>query len=339
MAGPFRYVTPVAHEAATGRIAQVYAQLASDFGMARMPVFMTLSPAEDVLAGTWAATRESLLAGQAPRTGKEIVALAVSLANGCPFCVDAHTTLLHATGDHRLAESIVSGRVPDDPEHAALLSWAMATRGPAVGAPPVPAALAPEYVGTALVFHFINRIASALLTDNLLPANLQKSRLVRSLGGRAMSRVARRRLPEGASLPLLADLPAGPVPAWAAGAPIGTAFAVLRAAATAGGELLSERARAAVLDAVAAWDGEHPPMGGGQLSEPIAGLPAGDRPAARLALLTALAPYRVTDTDVSTWRGASGTDAELVRLVAFGAIAATERAESSITAALRPVSR
>ncbi|MGW5156030.1 hypothetical protein ACWEPN_11185 [Nonomuraea wenchangensis] len=58
-------------------------------------------------------------------------------------------------------------------------------------------------------------------------------------------------------------------------------------------------------------------------------------PAARLALLTAQAPYRVTDADVAAWRGsAGGGDAALVRLVAYGAILATERAESLITAGL-----
>jgi AhpD family alkylhydroperoxidase len=339
MATPFRYVTPVTHRAATGRIAQVYAQLADDFGMARMPVFMTLSPASDVLAATWAAMRESLLAGRAPRTGKEVVAVAVSQANRCPFCVDAHTTLLHATGDHRLAEAVARGQAPDDPAHARLLGWAMATRGPDAAAPPAPADLAPEYIGTAMAFHFINRIASALLTDNLLPANLQKSRLVRSAAGRAFSRTARRRLPVGASLPLLAGLPAVPVSPWAAGTPIGTAFAVLRAAAGAGGELLSDNARATILDTVAAWDGEHPPMGTHWLEQSLVALPAPDRPAARLALLAALAPYRITDAHVSTWRAGSGTDTDLVRLIAFGAITATDRVEASITTAPQPSRR
>src|SRR5437879_5462162 len=105
----FRYVTPVPTETATGVVAEVYAQIAADFGMARMPVLMTLSPAPDVLAAAWAVVRESLLAGDAPRIGKEVVALGVSMVNKCPFCVAAHTTLLHATGDHRLAETIARG--------------------------------------------------------------------------------------------------------------------------------------------------------------------------------------------------------------------------------------
>jgi hypothetical protein len=199
-------------------------------------------------------------------------------------------------------------------------------------APPFPDGFSPEYIGTALAFHFINRMASALLTDNLLPGDLQRSRLVRSLGGRRLGRTVRRRLPAGESLPLLAGLPTGPAPAWAAGTPIGTAFAALRATAARGGALLSEPARTAVLGTVTGWEGgSHPPLTGGRLDRPLAALRAPDRPGAKLALLTALAPYRITDADVAGWRGTGRTDAELVRLLAFGALAAVERAEQAIT--------
>ncbi|MEV0388649.1 carboxymuconolactone decarboxylase family protein [Nonomuraea sp. NPDC050643] len=354
MAGSFRYVTPVEPRDATGRTARVYAQLAEDFGLARMALFLTLSPSAEVLAATWALLRESLLAGQASRTGKEVVALGVSMANRCPFCVAAHTTLLHATGDHRLAEGIARGGTPADPGYAALLDWAKAPGG---GAGPYPVAHAPEYAGTALAFHFINRMASALLTEDLLPGGLQRSRLVRSLSGRGLARTVRRRLPPGASLPLIEDLPAAAEPPWAAGTPVGAAYAALLAAAGAGGELLGDRARAAVADAVAGWDGEHPAVGAAWLDGPLTDLPPEDRAGARLALLTAFAPYRVTDADVAAWRGSAitgadvsawdesvitdadmpawdgsaATDADLVRLCAFGAISATAHLAARIT--------
>lgn len=338
MPAPFRYVTPVPPDAATGRVAEVYAQLGDDFGLPRMPVFMTLSPAPDVLAAAWATLRESLPAGAAPRTPKEVVALGVSLANRCPFCVAAHTTLLHATGDHRLGEAIARGETPADPVHAALLDWARATRDLAAAAPPAApfaAAHAPEFVGTALAFHFINRTASALITDDLLPGGLHRSRLVRSASGRFLARAVRRRLPAGASLPLLDDLPAGPAPAWAGEAPVGPAFGALRAAALAGGDLLGARARAAVETAVAGWDGAHPPAT--WRPDVADGLPEADRAGARIALLAALAPYRLTDADVAAWRdggrrhpGAARTDADLVRLTAFGAMTAVLRVEKLI---------
>src|ERR1700754_4071444 len=96
-----RHVTPLARKSATGRVAQVYAQSATDFGQ---PAFMMMSPAPDLHAAAWALLRESELVGRAPRADKEVTAVAVSQANGCRFCVDAHTILLHATGEHQLAE-------------------------------------------------------------------------------------------------------------------------------------------------------------------------------------------------------------------------------------------
>ncbi|MEU8196670.1 carboxymuconolactone decarboxylase family protein [Microbispora amethystogenes] len=336
MPTPYRYVTPVPVDAATGRVAEVYRQIARDFGMTRMPLFLTLSPAPDVLAATWALLRESLLVGEAPRAAKEIVAAGVSLANECPFCVDAHTVLLHATGEHRLAETIARGERPPDPEHARLFDWATATATAATGGgrtPPCPPEQAAEHIGTALAFHFINRMVSSLLTADLLPAGLQRSRLVRRLGGGALSRAVRRRPPRGEALPLLRGLPAYREPGWAAGAPMGAAFAALLACAREGAALLDDEAVEAVLEAVAVWDGGHPPLSGWP-SGPLADVAPARRPAARLALLAALAPYRVTDADVAAWRetGRGRSDADLVRLLAFGAISAVERVEAGLTA-------
>lgn len=330
MSTRFRYVTPVPVKAATGRVAEVYAQQAAGFGLRRMPVFMTLSPAPDLQAATWALVRESLLAGHASRVGKEVVAAEVSRANRCPYCVAAHTALLHATGAHRLAEAVLRGETPGDPGHAALVAWAGATRGRQVPAAPFPPEHAAEYLGTALAFHFINRVASALLTEDVLPGGAQRLRAVRVLAGWAVARATRRPVRPGEGLRVLAGLPAAREPRWAAGTPIGVAYATLRAAADAGGELLGDAARAAVRDAVAGWDGEHPPLGDAWLGDALAGVPAADRPAARLALLAACAPYRVGDADVRAWRAGHPSDADLVRLVAFGAITAVERFETAI---------
>jgi hypothetical protein len=117
---------------------------------------------------------------------------------------------------------------------------------------------------------------------------------------------------------------------------VGAAYAALEAAATSGGELLAGgardgAARAVVAGVVEDWDGSPLPMDTAWLDGPLAALPADERPGARLALLTALAPYRVTDADVVAWRG-SRTDEDLVRLCAFGAVTATKRVEALITA-------
>ncbi|MFF3171925.1 carboxymuconolactone decarboxylase family protein [Streptomyces sp. NPDC057900] len=319
MTGPFRYTTPAPPESATGVVADVYAQMATDFGIERAATFVVLSASPPLLTGAWALLRESLLAGRVPRTEKEVVAAGVSLANRCPFCVDAHTVLLHAAGDHRLAETIARDGQPEDPTYRQLLAWGKDMSSPQ----PFPPADAPEHIGTALSFHFINRVVSSLLTESMLPFGLQRLRAVRSAAGRTLTRAVRQELATGLSLPLLET--EGEAPSWAAGTAIGTAFGALRTAAELGAGLLSDEDAAFVRESVAAWDGVSPLPHGAVLPD------RAERPGARLALLAARAPYRITDEDVAAWLAPPFTDHCLVHLVAFGAIRAVGRVEATLT--------
>ncbi|MBB5084634.1 carboxymuconolactone decarboxylase family protein [Nonomuraea endophytica] len=326
----FLHISPVEPKAATGLAAEVYRQQAADVGLARMPALMALSSVPALLAATWSLLRESLMAGPLSRTEREVVALGVSTANRCPYCVGAHTLFLHATGDHALAETLLAGGRPADPRQAALYAWATGeTRdGPD----------APELLGTALAFHFINRMVTALHTPDVLPGGLQKTRLVRRAAGRTLARPARRLLPPGESLRFLhtphadapqpRDAPRAAAPAWAHGSPVGTAYAALTEVAGQGGALLTHPER--VAEAVARWDGGHPPMGGSWLADALSGLPAAEAAPTRLALLAALAPYRITEGDVAAW---PHTDESLVRLLAFGAVTAVRHAERTFSPA------
>ncbi|KOU55044.1 DNA-binding protein [Streptomyces sp. MMG1533] len=333
MPTPFRYTEPLPPRAATGRVAEVYAQLSRDFGIDKPVTFVVLSSAPEILAPAWALMRESLIAGPGSRTGKELAALGVSLANKCPFCVDAHTMLLHATGDHALAERLARGEQPEKEEHARVLEWGRRTRVPGGLGPepyPFPRGHAPGYLGTAFAFHFINRIVSALLTENLLPGNVQRFRAVRSLAGRTLARTVRRPARPGEALALLDHPDPGEAPAWAGGTAVGIAYAALLKAAMTGAGLLDADDHDLVEQTLQDWDGAHPPLA-------LNGFPdRRERPGARLALLAALAPYRITDEDVAAWRRPEHTDACLVRLVAYGAFVAVDRVESALN---RPIAR
>ncbi|WP_411081383.1 carboxymuconolactone decarboxylase family protein [Streptomyces sp. cmx-18-6] len=326
MTSPFRYTAPEPAATTTGTVAAVHAQLTRDFGIESALPFMALSAAPGLMAGVWALMRESLLSGRASRTEKEVVAFGVSLANRCPFCVGAHTLLLHAGGDHELAGVLARGERPADPEHDRLLSWGQDMRGPG----PFAADEAPEFVGTALAFHFINRVVSALIDEEMVSGGADPAELLDTEAGQALTRAVRGRPEPGLSLPLLETR--GPQPAWAAGSPVGTAFGALRSAAHVGGRLLDERDAAFVRESVAAWDGFTPlPLTGDGLPD------RAERPGARLALLAARAPYRITAEDVAAWRVAPYTDHCLVHLVAFGAMLAVERVEAGLLGAARAV--
>ncbi|MFF0151710.1 carboxymuconolactone decarboxylase family protein [Micromonospora sp. NPDC005203] len=229
----YRFTTPVQASAATGWTAEVYRQMSDDF-LGPLPTFQVLAAVPEVLAATWALMREALLAGDASRVERELVAAAVSRANRCRFCLDAHAMLLHALGEPKLAEVIVRDGTPPQPGYAALVDWAQASRNPTASDWTSP--YRPEVTGTLLAFHVINRIVSALLDPDLLPGGLQRSPLVRSVG-------------------------------------------------------------------------------------------------TRIALLAAFAPSAITVGDVALWRLSHPGDADLVRLVAYGAITATEHIAQALTSA------
>ncbi|MFI1224270.1 MULTISPECIES: carboxymuconolactone decarboxylase family protein [unclassified Streptomyces] len=324
MTSPFRFTSPGPVGTGNETVAAVHAQVTRDFGIEGALPFVVLSAAPDLMAAAWALMRESLLSGRASRTEKELVAYGVSLANRCPFCVGAHTLLLYAGGDLEPAGALARGERPGDPRHEHLLSWGQDMRGPA----PFAVDAAPEFVGSALAFHFINRIVSALIDEESVSGGADPAELLDSAAGRALVRAVRGRPEPGLSLPLLGA--GGPPPGWAAGTPVGTAFGALRSAAHAGAGLLAEGDAALVREAVAAWDGFTPlPLSGDGLPD------RAERPGARLALLAARAPYRITAEDVQAWRVPPFTDHCLVHLVAFGAMLAVERVEAGMGGAAR----
>ncbi len=334
MPTPYRYTTPVPRQEATGLVAATYAQIAAEFILTDGPL-MSLSPAPELLAATWALMREAQIAGDVPRRDREIVATAVSVANSCRFCIDAHTALVLATGEEQFAAAIWRGEAPAAPAQAALFAWAQASTAPGMAArstPPFPAAQGAEFLGTVLVTHFFNRMVSALLNEHVLSSRLQRSPAV----SRAISHIVQQRPPAGLSLPLLADIPAGAPPPWAGETPLGVAYAALRDAAAAGGSLLSWPARDLVVEAIAGWQGADTPLVADGLEVRLAELAPGDRPGARLALLAAWAPLHVSDADVSAWRVWHGDDAALVRLLAFGAMSAVERISQWTVPATQP---
>ncbi|MBO3750581.1 carboxymuconolactone decarboxylase family protein [Streptosporangiaceae bacterium NEAU-GS5] len=298
-----KYLTPVPPKAARGLVAQVYGQVVRDFGMYAPPTILH-APAPAALAASWLLLRETLIAhGPAGRVSKEVVAAAVSQRNACPYCVDVHGATLYG-----LARASTG-----DPSAAGLVAW---TGG---GEPDFPADQAPELVGTAVTFHYLNRMVNVFLGESPLPAGPPPAvhgRLLKMLG--LMMRPAAARVAEpGLSLDLL---PPAPIPAdlsWAAGSPV-IADACARAYAAIGAApSVSGGVRALVSARLAAWDGLPPGPSGAWADADVARMPADDRPAARLALLTALGSYQVGPSAVAGFG-----DRELVEITSWASLAA-----------------
>ncbi|MFI6271600.1 carboxymuconolactone decarboxylase family protein [Micromonospora zamorensis] len=325
----YRFFTPAPASTATGLTGEVYRQLRDEF-LGPAPTFQALAAVPEVLAATWSLMREALLAGDGSRVDREIVASAVSRANRCRFCVDAHVMLLHALGEHEVAEVIARGGTPSERRHAELAAWAEASRSPMAAG--WTSRYGPEVTGTLLVFHFINRVVSALLDPDLLPGGLQRSSVVRSVGGRLHARTAREPRQPGRSLPLL-DVGTTEPPAWAGESPVGVAYAALRNAATQCGDLLGDVARQTVTATVRWEDGRYPARPSDWAVDLVRDVPGTDRVGTRIALLAAFAPSAISVGDVALWRLSHPADADLVRLVAYGAITATDHVARALTSA------
>lgn len=329
-----KYVKPAETATIQGLTAQVYTQIKREMGMVPEP-FTLHSPVPEILAGAWGIFRETMLTGQIRRAIKEAVAAAVSESNRCPWCVDAHTIVLHAAGESEAARAIVDNahhRLKDLQMHK-MIEWASATGtpdAPVLANPPYTSEEAAEVVGVAITFHYLNRMVNVLLVETNLPRNaLMKSAMKRTLGW-LYSGTAHKVSQPGASLEFLPDAPLPVDLLWAAPLPnVAGAFARFATVVEQAGALvLSPVARGLICKYVTAWQGEDMGLSRQWVDQAIHELSAKDQAAARVTLLTALAPHRVDASVIEAFRAHWPTDNELVSALAWASFTAARQVGS-----------
>jgi AhpD family alkylhydroperoxidase len=329
-----RYVRPVRPEMATGLVSTVYEQLTRDFQLVA-PLTLT-SPLPPLLAAGWTLVRETLVTGTVPRLEKELVALGVSQANACPYCVAAHALMLRGGSQSEVAKAVAHGDVEAiaNPRLRAVAAWALNSRSPdhpAVVEPPFDERSAPEFVGTAVAFHTINRMVDIFLEAHPLEMPIGLNWAAELLTKPVAATFARRMVElaprPGESLTLLPAAPLPPDLQWAEPNPV-VAGAVARAAAVAeqlGATFVPDEARAVVLGHVSRWRGEAMGPSRAWVEEAIAPLAPRARPAARLGLLAALASFQMDEGVVSAFREQSASDEALLGTAAWAAFTAARR--------------
>ncbi|MEN8133703.1 MAG: hypothetical protein ABFS45_26820 [Pseudomonadota bacterium] len=330
-----RHVQPVLPAEASGKVNDLYQQIRKDFQL--VPPLTLFSPAPELLAGAWSIWRESqFVVGVVERPIKEAIAAAVSRINVCPYCVDAHTGMLHASSDHDVVRGILSE------DHEAIqarrmrdmVNWALATRTPdshALRQPPFSREDAPEIVGTALTYHFVNRMVSIFLADTPMPVPAGAARLrgmaARIFGMTVGKRIMARQPVAGESLRFVpeVDLPDDLV--WASSnSGIAAAFAgCIKIIENEGDNTLPGSVRNLVRQELAEWRGEEKGISRHWLEGALADISDRHKPAARLALFTALAPYQVDDAAIKAFRESRPGDRELLGLAAWASMAAVRR--------------
>jgi AhpD family alkylhydroperoxidase len=307
------------------RDSEAVRQIQRDFGMLAPPFALHL-PAPDLLSAVWMIFREVMYARGVGRDTKEAVAAAVSATNACPYCVEAHATMLEALGGGQPAAAISSGAIDTitDPGMRGIVAWARATRrpdAPILRKRPFPDRDAPELVGTAVAFHYVNRMVNIFATDSPFPFTWQRAKpFARRIAVPLFRKLLSRTVTPGDSLKLLpsAELPQDL--AWAAADPV-IADAFARAAAAfdaAGRRALPDRVRDLVTDRLATWSGEDLGISRSWVETAVEPLPRIDQPLGRLALLAAFASHQVDAELLNNARTRPGPIGDRTLLVAAG---------------------
>lgn len=330
-----RYLTLVDDIDTSGLVAQVYSQMGREFQLA--PPFTVHALIPELLAGVWTASRESLICGPADRVAREAIAIAVSRINACPYCVDVHGMMLNGAGHHELAYTLTNAQESKltDTDTADLVQWALATRSPAapaLAAPPFSPVDAPQMIGTAVLFHYINRIVNVFLHESPIPSRTPQF-MKRLVGSAMTSRIVEVVAEPGQSLHFLPNDFLPPDLSWAAPNPsVAGAFARLSGVVERVGEAaLSGATRELLLARLRPWHGEDAGLSRGWVEDAIAGLSPEERPTARLALLAAFASHQVDEGVISVCRAAGAGDATLLAVVAWASFCVARKVGTWLT--------
>jgi AhpD family alkylhydroperoxidase len=317
----FSQSQPVTAESFSGKI---LSGIRREFGAEVEPFTLHL-PVPELLAGAWMTCRETLLAGNGRRDAKEVVAAAVSTLNRCSYCIDAHSMMLLGSSGNDYLEAL------HDPLLQKTAAWAKATRtpdSPLLRKPPFNLEEAPAFIGTAIFFHYINPLVTILLGASPLPFTFGLPKKVSlHMAAWFFGGAIRLQKQPGTSIELLPETTLPDDMLWAhSSQPIAAAFArFTQAVEQAGTRTLSAETRAAVTDTVRKWQGENPPMNNGWCEEAIAHLGIADKTAGRLALLTALAPYKIDKTIVFAFSTHFPGDDKLLSALAWSSFTAARR--------------
>ena len=103
-------VKPVAEDAATGRVAEIFADIKRTKNLDRVPnLWRVLATNPTQLELVWTTLKTLMHPEAVGRTSaldaatRETIALAVSATNGCDYCVNSHTAALRKLGTSTVA--------------------------------------------------------------------------------------------------------------------------------------------------------------------------------------------------------------------------------------------
>lgn len=331
---PMRYVSAVPTRQAQGLTKQVYAMIQEDFF--KNGSLTSRSKVPELMAAIWAGGRESMLvADKVDRTTKDAISAVLSQINYCPYCEDMLISLVHAGGDHEAAKDIFSQNGFDSSNEVLRkrLEWLLAIAAPGgieVPETPFTPEQLPEVIGTLMGMSDINRFSHVVMDGSPVAAplglrsikawalrmfgsQLRVTRRVPLVPGRALSLLPPAELPTDMQWARLNLRVADAVSRWTA--------AVEREAA----KVISPQVRKAVTHSLRDWTGETMPMTGDWIDAAIQDLKGDDAAIARLAIVLAKAPYRITEKMVADVIGENRDEERFIRILAWSSFTAARR--------------
>ena len=322
-----RYLQPILARDAKAKVADVYNQIRRDFQL--VPPLTLFSPSSELLAGVWNIWRESQFAvGQVPRATLEAISAAVSVLNTCSYCVDAHTGMLHAASEHDVVNAIFeeNNSLINNVKTRRIVEWALATKTPhadILKSPPFTPKEAPEIIGTAIVYHFVNRMVSIFLNPSPLPVprgSLKLRRVaIRLFGATLAKRIIKRQPISGDSLQFTTQAELPNDMSWAIpNNTIAKSYASFASLIEQlGKECVPESVRKMVNQRIGVWQGGEMGLSQNWVNNLVVELNSDDKPMARLALLTAFAPHQIDNKIIEQFRAKHQGDEILLNVTAW----------------------
>ena len=309
---------------ASPKIKAINIQVQRDFGLLG-PITLS-TPSTRVHALRWAMVRDSFIVEtEVSRVTKEIVASAVAKLNKCPYCADAHNTSIVSAGDDLTAQSIDDNTWEslENEKTKQIINWSLNTRNPdanIIKNPPFSMEEAPEIIGTALVFHSTNRLASIFLENSPLPSFVVgkfMKKMVLSVASKTFFKtIVEKKAKLGEAEQFLSDIKIKEIPKWAKHIP---SFANALAGKEVilqdiSNEHIPENVAKLFEEYLSSWRGEEMPMRRGWLNDVLPSLEGDELIIAKLIFLSAFSPYMITQKDINAYRKINSEDKALIEV-------------------------
>ena len=270
------------------------------------------TPSERVHPLRWAGIREFLaVENHIPRVTKEAIAATISELNNCPYCEEAHETAIAALGDKAVIDEKIK----------AIIVWSQNTRNPdaeIIKNPPFKITEAPEIIGTALLFHSINRLVSIFVSESLLPGILSNKYIKKTALKFAAKTIVKsfveKELEAGDSLQFIEHRTVLKHLQWAKSLPAyGQIFTAIDSVLKDIEKDIIPPTSARILkEAIDVWQGEDMPLGRSWLVDRTKDVSENEKPVTALILLAAFAPYTITENDIQSFKKSNPSDKDLL---------------------------